>query len=646
MSQIYKVAHLKNNEIQTLYVFYGSKIRNIDYEAEQLQNRFENDKNDELFTDVFSAMLLKDLKEKGTTVKFVDMKIHNDDTIETIKTKILYANNDDIDFSFYEIYLFIKHSRPQIPEKIYENLTQNNSYDLIRLHLEQYLHNINKSELINTLENKEVYEYDDIINLKLTEDSYITNKSIDQKIVVKDTNYPYFVNPYDITEIGELLDNSQENMTTTTNNSLLMNFGDFENDIIYMCLTKDVIATTNDKNLSEESCIKIYFPKLFDKNITSLAMIESNNDSLSFASKNMVSEGFMVKEHNINLLIDIHNTGKVEDELDYVKQGITSIDLVLHPPSSFNLPLDVVFKLINTTEDIPLTKYNPGKSQEKMYRLHTSYTATNGKKIPTLQPKDIFRLMKDIGKTKSVAVYTQFTYNDISRNLVCEFNSNGDINIKIDGFTDIDDIDKIILDAANPIIDKIRSYISQGGYNMNNFVTIHDENVEINNIDYHVEIPVSRKLNIESVNNCISGVFTISNFDISKGIKMRFKRVENYDEMSAVEALTMDLINKGLSHDLIIENIVANFSISNKNAIANYNEFINSIDITQNDFDSKKIKIKNNPGFLVKIQRKSPSNIDNKNNIVIDTFGIDNSKYLKTINLIWMLLFVLHRTQI
>ena len=26
MSQIYKVAHLKNNEIVTLYVFYGSKI--------------------------------------------------------------------------------------------------------------------------------------------------------------------------------------------------------------------------------------------------------------------------------------------------------------------------------------------------------------------------------------------------------------------------------------------------------------------------------------------------------------------------------------------------------------------------------------------------------------------------------------------
>ena len=627
MSQIYKVAHLKNNEIQTLYVFYGSKIRNNDYEVEQLQERFDRDKNDELFTDVFSAIQLKDLIDKDTDVKFVDMKIHRDDTIEAIKTKILYANMSEGSFSFYEMYLFVKHKRPQIPEKIYENLTQNNSTDLSRLHLEQYLHNINKPELISTLANKDVYEYDDIVNLKLIEDSYVTNKSIDQKIVVKDTNYPYFVNPYDITEIGEVLDNSQENMTTTTNNSLLMSFGEFENDIIYMCLTKDVIETTNAKNLSEESCIKIYFPKLYDKNITSLATIETSKETLSFVSKNMVSERFLVKEHNINLLIDIHNAGKIEEELTYEKRGITSIDLILHPPSSFNLPLDVVFKLINTTEDILLTKYNPGKSQEKMYRLHTSYTATNGKKIPTLPPKDIFRLMKDIGKSKSVAVYTQFTYKDNMRNLVCEFNSNGDVTIKIEGFIDINDIDKTILNAANPIIDKIKSYISQGGYNMNNFVTIHDDNVEINNIDYHTEIPVTRKLNIESVNNCISGVFIVSNFDISKGIEMRFKRVENYDEMSATEALIMDLINKGLSHTLIIDNLVANFNISNKEAIANYNEFMNSVDIMQNDFDSKKFKIKNNPGFQIFITK------DNKNNIFLDVSRIDKSIYLKTIEL-------------
>ena len=44
--------------------------------------------------------------------------------------------------------------------------------------------------------------------------------------------------------------------------------------------------------------------------------------------------------------------------------------------------------------------------------------------------------MKEIGKSKSVAVYTKYVYNDTMRTLICEFNSNGDI-VKVDGLIDI-----------------------------------------------------------------------------------------------------------------------------------------------------------------------------------------------------------------
>jgi hypothetical protein len=524
------------------------------------------------------------------------------------------------------MYLFVKIGVQQYPEKIYENLTQKGSSDLLRLHLEQFLHNINIPELIDTIGIKETYDYDDILNLKLTDEKYITNKSIDQKIVVKDTNYPYFVNPYDITEVGRLLDNSQENMTTTTNHNILMNFGEFENNLIYMCTTEDVIESTNAKNLSEESCIKIYYPKLYDKNITSIKTLESNKESLQFASKNMISERFIVNEHNINHMVDIH-TSQEGDVLTYDKKGVTSIDFIIHPSTPFNLPLDVVFKLINTSEAVALTKYNPGKAQEKMYRLHTAYTATNGKKIPTLPKQEIFKYMKDIGKSKSVAVYVKYDYNGEQRILICEFTSTGDINIKTDGFIAIEDIDSIIKEPINNIIDKIKDYISQGGYHMNNFKSIYDDNIEVNHIDYRLELPVTIKLDIESVNNCISGVFIASNFNISKGIEMRYKRVENYDEMTGSEALIMDLINKGLTNDIIIENLITNFNMTKQEATSKFNDFMNSADIIQNDFDNTKFKIKNNPGLKVLITK------DTTNNIVIDVYGIYNSNYLRTVEI-------------
>ena len=625
MSQIYKVAHLKNNEIDTLYVFYGSKIEGVEYDSEKIKERFEADKNDELFKDIFTEDLLDEITKKDINVIFVDMKIHLDDSIQNIKTKILYATKGE-GVSFFEMYLFVKLGIQQYPEKIYENLTQKGSSDLLKLHMEQFLHNINRPELIDTIGMKEIYDYDDILNLKLTDEKYITNKSIDQKIVVKDTNYPYFVNPYDITEVGRLLDNSQENMTTTTNNNILMNFGEIENNVIYMCTTEDVIESTNAKNLSEESCIKIYYPKLYDKNITSIKMLESNKESLQFASKNMISERFMVNEHNINLMVDIH-TSQDNGELKYDKKGVTSLDFIIHPSTPFNLPLDVVFKLINTTENLALTKYNPGKAQEKMYRLHTAYTATNGKKIPTLSKQEIFKYMKDIAKAKSVAAYVKYEYNGEKRILICEFTPKGDVNIKTDGFILIEDIDSTIRQPINNIIDKIKDYISQGGYQMNNFKSIYDDNIQVNHIDYHLELPVTIKLDIEAVNNCISGVFIASNFNISKGIEMRYKRVDNYTEMMASEAMIMDLINKGVTNDIIIENLITNFNMTKQDAAAKFNDFMNSADIIQNDFDNTKFKIKNNPGLKVLITK------DTTNNILIDVYGIYNSNYLRTIEI-------------
>ena len=179
MSQIYKVAHLKNNEIDTLYVFYGSKIEGVEYDSEKIKERFEADKNDELFKDIFTEDLLDEITKKDINVIFVDMKIHLDDSIENIKTKILYATKGE-SVSFFEMYLFVKLGIQQYPEKIYENLTQKGSSDLLKLHMEQFLHNINRPELIDTIGMKEIYDYDDILNLKLTDEKYITNKSIDQ----------------------------------------------------------------------------------------------------------------------------------------------------------------------------------------------------------------------------------------------------------------------------------------------------------------------------------------------------------------------------------------------------------------------------------------------------------------------------------
>ena len=69
-----------------------------------------------------------------------------------------------------------------------------------------------------------------------------------------------------------------------------------------------------------------------------------------------------------------------------------AITLTMYPLISFNLPLDIVFKLIHATEKVPMIKYNPTKKQENIFRLYTGQNvAANGKKIPVLDKSKIFK---------------------------------------------------------------------------------------------------------------------------------------------------------------------------------------------------------------------------------------------------------------
>lgn len=57
----------------------------------------------------------------------------------------------------------------------------------------------------------------------------------------------------------------------------------------------------------------------------------------------------------------------------------------MHPLTSIKLPLEILFKIINSSDDMPLIKYNPGNRMENIYRLYTGENyATNGSKIPVL----------------------------------------------------------------------------------------------------------------------------------------------------------------------------------------------------------------------------------------------------------------------
>ena len=82
MTQIYKIAHLKNNSIEKLYIFIGK----TEYNKDELNKLFETDPKNKVFSNIGYNSFKNILNDK-TKIEFVLDIIHFDDSIETIKKK-------------------------------------------------------------------------------------------------------------------------------------------------------------------------------------------------------------------------------------------------------------------------------------------------------------------------------------------------------------------------------------------------------------------------------------------------------------------------------------------------------------------------------------------------------------------------------
>ena len=125
-NMVYKVKKLVNDKVDTIYVFYGRKEREIT--------------EDQLIKKIFTEKEYDDIKEDNIKIVFSEQRIHPDDSIATIKIKIL--NELKIKKSIEEIYLFCKKVEKLNSVAVYQSLTQNKKIALTKIRLDQFIQNI------------------------------------------------------------------------------------------------------------------------------------------------------------------------------------------------------------------------------------------------------------------------------------------------------------------------------------------------------------------------------------------------------------------------------------------------------------------------------------------------------------------------
>lgn len=242
MSQIYKINHITNNNIDKIFIFTGDD--DID-----TTNYIDSQGNY-----IFSIEEFDSIKKKNIPIQIITSNvIHGDDTIGIIKKKIIQSLN--LEISTKELYLFGITKNKLIPSILYNQLTQNETIPLTEVRLCQLLLNIiengceqneidNTCEIIGKLGNN--ISYDEFLNIhdwNLIKSHLIP---IGQRLVHKKI-IPFIINPYNCTQIDTFIKENIPGIITTLNTSLLFETGDlcFNNIFLHSRRSIDIYIKRN-----------------------------------------------------------------------------------------------------------------------------------------------------------------------------------------------------------------------------------------------------------------------------------------------------------------------------------------------------------------------------------------------------------------
>ena len=600
-----------NGSINTIYVFNGKKTK----------------ETKELFDKAFTEEEREQIKKDNITVKFSEQQIHFDDSIGIIKIKILNELKKDI--SLDEIYLYCQKKETLNAVSVYQSLTQNKKLELTKVRLDQLLSNIVSDENGEPFEQpieKEVYTFDDIFQMNLNKQNFIINNVLGQKKIIVDNEYPFSCDPYDVKEFDKFLERTTRKSLANLNNNLLLTSGNIIDNSIYLCLAGDVLQYLNKRRVSEETIIKIYYPFLHSKNINNLDDLEKQKDKLLEGKDKIINDKVIDTFKSVDMFYDVYNSRT--SELNYLKNGIKYIKAEMKPDFSVKIPIEIIFKVIHATQERPLIKFNPATRQENVYRLFSDKNATDGRKIPFLKKATIFKLMKNIAKNKSVAVYIETVQNDKNMTLVCEFDEEGYITVssEFNEVLKITEIDEIIRNSVNPIIEEIQILLEQNGYKLNKFNSLTQDNIVIKQLTYQSQIYIKKALDLKAYNGCISSIF-INETKKSGKTQLRFKRVSNYSKFNSIEAFILEKSAQGLIGEQIIEALLENFpeDLNRNQAVEFISKIASELEV-ERGVRKTDIKIKNNPGFKTTFDLNRETGI-----VTITTENINNIYYLDTL---------------
>ena len=236
--------------------------------------------------------------------------------------------------------------------------------------------------------------------------------------------------------------------------------------------------------------------------------------------------------------------------------------------------------------------------------------------------------MRTIGRTKKVSVYTEHLYQDQNIPIICDFADDGTIQVTAEFRKAYPRAvcEEIMRNSVNPVIETVKDFLEQSGYEISLFNDFILPNIEVLSMGYSARLPITKNIHVDRYMGCLSSIFNVLETQLSSGIIMRYKRVANYNEMDNITAFMTEKLKIGLHDAELIESLIQNFSITAEEARQRLVDLLNEFQVEQGLYENKRLRIRNNPGFPVKITQDKFKSV-----IFIEVDNIDDVYYLDTI---------------
>jgi len=397
--EIYKVSVLNSDgKLDTIYIFSAST------------------RDDKDLPELFSDTQLAFFNAENVKIVFTkDSLIHADDSIQMIKRKIVQElANHSIKTSADELYLFSSAPTFLDMNEIYQEATQNDSVPLNKTSFFHYALNLNidpfsTSELDKNEDRNEDTVDEDIDSKVPTYETWMELRpsgsyeiSIPLGLKFKNRRqYGFSTNPFHIQRTMMFVP-SPKNPILQFDNTILLNYTVSKD--ITVCFAKDVFEYSEKNGLDEGIMCQLYFPNLFSRGIENGPALTDIAEDIAKETAKKWTPGV---QHYCDTVATFHKVYSMrKSDLDYSERGIQSYSILFSGGDSEQiLPLDILFKNLHATVDIPFIKYNPGYRRENMYRLYADSISKNGKKIPVLSETVIMRLSRELGKGNQIGIY-------------------------------------------------------------------------------------------------------------------------------------------------------------------------------------------------------------------------------------------------